>query len=167
MFPNNDHKEDDNMTSNESIGSDKITFVINEAIFEFTNDVPNLGTTSIEEAVAKGLHCPLVFWNFDEDELKEVFDGSWISSTDKEEGVKPSNVKIMFAELSGNEVTFEAQIEYCVTLANEDIDDSSFEDELSWPTDMIDAIALTIEGEELEELSIGEKIGPVVGELDD
>ena len=53
-------------------------------------------------------------------------------------------------------------LKYEVKLSNSEIKDDDFEEKLSWPTDMIDYLAIEHDEIEFEEVGINEKIGPIV-----
>lgn len=66
------------------------------------------------------------------------------------------------AETTDASIDFDATVLYEVELAGGHVDDDFISKTLSWPTDMIDFLTVSYEGEDFEEMGIGEKIGPSV-----
>lgn len=139
-----------------------ITFVVRGAEFEFPESF-NKDAVLDPVAFLKGnIDCPLTFYNFDRDDLNQVFDKTWISKYEAEEGVPPTKIEIIQANFSDSSLNFDAKFFYDVELAGRHVDDDFIEENLPWATDLIDFLSVSHEENDFDELGIGEKIGPSV-----
>ena len=139
----------------------QITFTVQGAEFETQNG--NISSISDPKLfLEKHLQCPLTFHSFDMDALVDLFDNNWLQEIDMEYVAKPKSIKVRSAEKTDSSFVFDAEFVYEVKLSNSEIKDDDFEEKLSWPTDMIDYLAIKHDEIEFEEVGINEKIGPIV-----
>lgn len=139
-----------------------ISFTVNGAEYEYPEDFDNKVIFDPIEFVRRNIICPLILNNFEKGDLENVFDSNWLSNINPEEGCNPTKIIVHRATTSDRSIEFDATFYYEVQLSGENVDDEFIEENLSWPTDMIDYLMISFDGDVFEEIGVGEKLGPNV-----
>lgn len=139
-----------------------ISFTVNGAEFEYPEEFDKKVIFDPIEFVGQNVICPLIFNNFEKDDLENVFDGYWLSNIDSGDEYNPTKIIVHRATTSNRSIEFDATFYYDVQLSGENVDDEFIAENLSWPTDMIDYLKISFDGDDFEEIGIGEKVGPNV-----
>ena len=110
--------------------------------------------------LAKFINSSLSFENFDDQDLKKVFDPHWLDSDQRS---KPADkLELYDVKISNDSITLSLNLcWYNIPISVKVADDGDIGKFLEWPTDLLDEIFLNAEG--LELIDYGELVEDSIG----